>query len=150
MSTEIERKFLVDPDKLPNPSEWDHCYRIEQWYLVNTSELTVRVRIYDGAESFVTIKGKRVGIACPEYEFVNDYEDVDQLYKMVELFPCIKKTRREIAYGGYLWEVDFFDDGLILAEVELGDDKDGLVLPPWVTEEVSEDPKYFNCNMVKT
>jgi CYTH domain-containing protein len=36
-----------------------------------------------------------------------------------------------------------------LAEVELPSDTTQVSLPPWVGPEVSDDPRYFNSNLVR-
>lgn len=146
MSIEIERKFLVDSSKLPLP---DYIEEIEQWYLVNTKELTVRVRIYDDTDIEFTVKGSRVGLSCPEFNATVLPDDKDVLRKLLGGYPYLKKTRAGIYYRDELWEVDTFEDGLVVAEIELADEAIELPLPPWVTEEVTCDPRYFNCNMVK-
>jgi CYTH domain-containing protein len=38
---------------------------------------------------------------------------------------------------------------LIIAEVELDDVNDDIVLPNWIRKEVTEDPRYYNANLVK-
>lgn len=49
-------------------------------------------------------------------------------------------------WGEQKWEVDFFleeNEGLIIAEIELPSLESPLVLPEWVGEEVSQDPRYL-------
>ena len=51
-----------------------------------------------------------------------------------------------------IWEIDLFqgdNEGLVLAEVELESATQQFSLPSWIGEEVSEDPRYFNVNLVK-
>jgi adenylate cyclase len=46
-----------------------------------------------------------------------------------------------------LWEIDVFEganSGLVLAEVELADESQQVILPGWVLEEVSYDKRYYN------
>jgi CYTH domain-containing protein len=40
------------------------------------------------------------------------------------------------------------NDGLVVAEVELTSEDQAIERPPWVTDEVSEDPRYFNANLI--
>ena len=64
--------------------------------------------------------------------------------------PFIEKTRYRIAFEGLVWEVDEFHGenlGLIVAEVELTDPDQGVVLPPWVGEEVTGDSRYYNSSL---
>ena len=65
--------------------------------------------------------------------------------------PFIEKIRYKVEWGGLIWEIDEFDGlnkGLILAEVELSDPNQQISLPPWVGEEVTPDPRYFNSYLV--
>lgn len=64
----------------------------------------------------------------------------------------IEKIRYKIELAGLIWEIDEFDGvnkGLILAEVELSDENQQIELPSWIGQEVSDDSRYFNSNLVK-
>jgi CYTH domain-containing protein len=66
--------------------------------------------------------------------------------------PLIEKIRYKVEWGGLIWEIDEFEGvnkGLILAEVELSDEKQEIELPSWIGEEVSSNPRYYNRNLVK-
>jgi CYTH domain-containing protein len=63
----------------------------------------------------------------------------------------IEKRRHRVGYGGLVWEVDeFYGDnaGLIVAEVELKSEQQVFDKPPWAGEEVTDDPRYYNANLV--
>jgi CYTH domain-containing protein len=63
----------------------------------------------------------------------------------------IEKDRYRIPYGGHTWEVDEFfgdNDGLIMAEVEVESADQVVEKPEWVGKEVSDDPRYFNANLI--
>ena len=65
--------------------------------------------------------------------------------------PLIEKRRRIIEFAGLIWEVDeFFGDnmGLILAEVELEHEDQRFSKPAWIAQEVTDDARYFNANLV--
>jgi CYTH domain-containing protein len=65
--------------------------------------------------------------------------------------PIIEKNRYEIPLAGVTWEVDEFlgvNDGLIVAEVELQSEDQSFPKPDWIGEEVTDDPKYFNANLI--
>lgn len=144
---EIERKFLVTGEG------WRQTQGItyHQGYL-NTDEMrTVRVRTV-GEKGYISIKGESVGTRRPEFEYEIPVEDARQL--LVELCerPIIHKTRYNIEHKGVTWEIDEFADenqGLIMAEVGLPDVDYALVKPDWVGAEVTDDPRYFNANLVK-
>ncbi len=145
---EIERKFLV------NESLWAQLSkptpkRIQQAYLSNDSNCTVRVRT-KGTKGFLTIKGKSVGISRSEYEYEIPLEEAE---KMIAEF-CAKvlsKDRYEIQVGKHVWEVDVFHGKLaplIVAEIELGSEDEIFDLPDWVGKEVSDDVEYFNSRLI--
>ena len=52
----------------------------------------------------------------------------------------------------HLWEIDVFhgeNEGLIIAEVELEDEKEQINIPNWIGDEISDDERYFNFNLSK-
>lgn len=146
VAIEIERKFLVDKQKLRGLRYLSEEL-IAQGYLSNHP--TVRVRL-KGEHGFLTIKSRTNGISRQEFEYEIPTADAEQLLKMCGR-NVLKKYRRTIEYGGHVWEIDFFagrHTGLILAEVELTTPDERVDLPDWVTQEVSGDSRYFNSNLV--
>jgi CYTH domain-containing protein len=144
---EIERKFLVDVS-VWTPSSSGTLYR--QGYLSSDKERTVRVRL-QGAKGKLTIKGPTRGVTREEYEYDIPMEDAHKLLSLC-LKPLVEKTRYVEMFGGLAWEVDVFhgdNDGLVVAEVELTSEDQVVRLPPWALKEVSDDPRYFNANLVK-
>jgi adenylate cyclase len=86
-----------------------------------------------------------------EFEYPIPVEDAQEMLRTLCEQPLIEKTRYKIEWGGLIWEIDEFEGlnkGLILAEVELNNINQQIVLPPWVGEEVSQDPRYFNSQLV--
>jgi len=62
----------------------------------------------------------------------------------------IIKERITVKYEKY-WTIDIFEgenSGLVVAEIELKKEKEKFSLPPWVTKEVSNDPRYYNVNLI--
>ena len=142
MAKEIERKFIVDPAKLPdNLSGIDY----QQGYIsINDSGVT-RIRIIND-KAVLTIKSKTVEISRDEFEYDIPYEDALRLINLSQ-GEVIHKTRSVIEYENKTWEVDEFhgkNKGLWLAEIELTDEKEDFIKPNWVMEEVSKDKKYYN------
>jgi len=147
MPVEIERKFLVDKIKwgqVDKPIGLD-C---KQTYLNTDPNKTIRVRVL-GEKGYLTIKGKMKGLTRAEYEYEIPLEEANE---MISLFgeKVLEKTRCLINYKGKIWEVDVFagdNEGLIVAEIELGHEEEPFTKPEWVTEEVSTDPRYLNVNL---
>lgn len=147
MGIEIERKFLVDARKI-SAVNFTSEEKISQGYLSNNP--TVRVRLKDN-RGFLTVKTSTIGITRGEFEYEIPAADAEELLKLCGV-RVLKKIRRKISYGGHVWEVDFFEGrhkGLILAEVELSSPTESVYLPAWITREVSNNPRYFNSNLVK-
>ncbi len=148
MAIEIERKFLIQGDGWRELA-LGTVYR--QGYLASGSERTVRVRIA-GNSAYLTIKSASVGISRAEFEYEIPIADAAQMLDTLCDRPLIEKTRYKILHEGILWEVDEFsgeNQGLIVAEVELTDPDRAFALPDWIGQEVSDDPRYFNSNLVK-
>jgi CYTH domain-containing protein len=147
MPTEIERKFLLKNDQWRSLAKGtSYC----QGYLA-TGDCTVRVRLA-GEQGFLTIKGKTTGISRSEYEYAIPVNDAQEMLHNLCQRPLIEKTRYQIDWEGLTWVVDEFsgeNTGLILAEVELQDANQAIALPPWIGEEVSHDPRYYNSNLAK-
>ena len=147
MAIEIERKFLVDSRKLYGLKYLTE-EKISQGYLSNNP--TVRVRLKN-ERGFLTIKSSTIGISRQEFEYEIPAADAEEILKLCGRM-VLKKYRRTVSYGEHIWEIDFFagrHHGLILAEVELYSPDEPVKLPPWITKEVSGDPRYFNSNLVR-
>jgi adenylate cyclase len=147
MGTEIERKFLVEGDAWRQLAQG---VRYRQGYLSTVKERTVRVRTV-GEKGYLTVKGVKTGASGAEFEYEIPLEDADAMLDGLCERPLIDKTRYKIPYGGLTWEVDEFhaeNEGLVVAEVELeGEDQD-FEKPEWAGTEVSDDPRYFNANLI--
>jgi len=147
MGKEIERKFLVKGDSWRSQA---HGKRYRQGYLSTVKERTVRVRVA-GDQGYVTIKGITIGDTRPEYEYEIPLADANEMIDKLCERPFIEKTRYRIPQGEVVFEVDEFEGvnhGLIVAEVELKSEDQKFDKPGWLGDEVSNDPRYFNANLV--
>jgi CYTH domain-containing protein len=110
----------------------------------------VRVRIL-GEAAFLTVKGRKEGLTCPEFEYAIPVAEAQAMLAGVCLRPFIEKVRYRLDVNGVVWEIDEFtgeNRGLIVAEVELEDENMTIERPPWVGREVSCDPEYWNMNLM--
>ena len=149
MAQEIERKFLVAGDFRPFVRK---AIRIIQGYLSSAPERTVRVRI-KGEKGFITIKGKASEIGASRFEWEKEIpvDEVRELLKICEP-GVIDKTRYLVDAGNHTFEVDEFygdNEGLTVAEVELGSEDEAFEKPSWLGEEVTGDVKYYNSMLMK-
>lgn len=149
MPVEIERKFLVHPDRW-QPQDAQSHKMIRQGYLLSQPDKSIRIRT-DGEQGFITIKGQAQGRRRLEYEYVIP---INEAQEMLEHFAgnLIEKIRYEVYYAGKLWEVDQFEganEGLLMAEVELDHDDEVFEMPAWLGEEVTYDARYLNVNLAQ-
>ena len=144
MPIEIERKFLVAGNEWKSAAATYYC----QGYLNRDKHRTVRVRIA-GNRGILTIKGLSSGASREEYEYSIPLDDANAMLKLCD-GSVVEKNRRVIQHQGLNWEVDEFlgeNEGLVIAEVELESEDQVFELPDWVSQEVTDDPRYFNSNL---
>ena len=149
MAQEIERKFLVGGEFKQFAVAQS---RIIQGYLSTVPERTVRVRV-KGEQGFITIKGigSESGASRYEWEKEISISEVEELLKLCEQ-GVIDKTRYLVNAGEHTFEVDEFhgdNQGLVVAEVELGSEAEAFEKPPWLGPEVTGDARYYNAMLMK-
>jgi adenylate cyclase len=141
MAVEIERKFLVRKELLPQPlPEGDD---LEQGYL--GLEPVVRVRLVttpDGVRhAELTIKGKGT-LSRAEFNYPIPDEDAEALLRLCSR--SLRKVRRKLGR----FELDHFRErDLWLAEIELRQEGEGFERPSWLGEEVTENAEYANTRL---
>ena len=148
MGLETERKFLVMDDSWRSQAEGT---RYRQGYLNSDKERIVRVRTIKD-KGFLAVKGMTKEGTRTEYEYQVPISDAETLLDEICEKPLIEKDRYRITIGGVIWEVDEFfgeNKGLIVAEVELDNKAQVLDKPAWIGAEVTEDPRYYNSNLIK-
>lgn len=149
MPIEIERKFLLKNDSWR--SQVSSSARIRQGYLAPVSKASVRVRL-DGERANINIKSATLGVRRMEYEYSIPVDEAVEMLDQLCQTPQINKTRFKVKRGEHVWEIDeFYDDneGLIVAEIELGYESETFEKPEWLGEEVSGDARYYNVNLTK-
>ena len=146
MHIETEMKFLVLDDGFK--AQAVKSYRIRQGYLAHDSGRTVRVRIRDD-KGFLTIKGPAIVTGSrPEWEKEIPLQDAEELFLLCKP-GSVDKTRWIVPTGhdGRFFEVDEFhgdNDGLVMAEIELGSPDEPFERPSWLGKEVTDDERYYN------
>ena len=144
---EIERKYLIDKNKLPmNYNEYPY-HEIEQAYLC--TEPVVRVRRSD-YKYYMSYKSKGLMVR-EEYNLPLTKDGYEHLLEKADGI-IIKKKRYLIPYDGYTVELDIFEDsydGLVLAEVEFETEEQANTFqaPEWFGEDVTFDTKYHNSTL---
>ncbi len=171
MHIETERKFLVINDLYKKSAVASH--RIAQGYIAHDGGNTVRIRIQDRT-GILTIKGPMLGgMSRQEWEREIALEDAEALLGLCQ-GGIIDKTRHivpalpagdspcgafartglqsnaeqgESPAGTRCFEVDEFhgeNEGLVMAEIELGSEDEDFERPDWLGKEVTGDRRYYN------
>lgn len=149
MGTEVERKFLVTSDAWRAGVR--DALRMRQGYLPGIETASVRVRIA-GERAWLNIKSATLDVSRREYEVPIALKDAEEILELLCERPLIEKTRHHVPHGRHLWEVDVFEGenaGLVVAEIELRTPDEPFERPPWLGEEVSHDPRYYNVSLVR-
>ena len=149
MAVEIERKFLVKGEFRHLATENSE---ITQAYLSVVPGRTIRIRITD-SKAYITVKSPVLPNTFRRNEW--EYEiPVEDGWEMINL--CVPgkivKTRYFIPAGERKFEVDVFhggNEGLIIAEIELGSESEEFEKPEWLGAEVTGNPEYYNSNLIK-
>ena len=149
MAVEIERKFLVKGDFRKDIFSSE---RIIQGYMVALSQRSVRFRIR-GDRGYITIKGpgNETGTTRFEWEKEIPVNEVEELLRLADP-GTVDKTRHLVRNtdGIHIWEVDEFhgdNEGLIVAEIELGSEDESFDRPDWLGDEVTGDARYYNSRL---
>lgn len=154
MHIETERKFLVRNGGFK--AEAVAAHRMRQGYIAHENGRTVRVRISDST-GWLTIKGPSAnGISRQEWEKEIPLADAEDLFALCQS-GSIDKTRyivpvfSEASGGeGRFFEVDEFygdNEGLVVAEIELGSEDESFPHPSWLGPEVTGDHRYYNSQL---
>ena len=128
MPQEIERKFLVRDESYKAMAYKKK--RIRQGYICSERGRTVRY----------------------EWEHALSLQEAEDLMRLCEP-GMIDKTRYLVRWGTHVFEVDEFygeNNGLVVAEVELTDEKETFECPPFLGEEVTGQVKYYNSFLMKS
>jgi CYTH domain-containing protein len=160
---EREVKFLItNLDRVPIDFSDPYRETIEQGYIFNTPDKTLRVRAVGGYHGDLALKiGNDLNYRL-EYE-----EEISVEYAKLLLEEIcsstgfiIRKDRHVVneTHNGkkYCWTVDVYLDrfhSLIVAEHEYSEQQDitSIPLPDWVdiNQNITSDPRYLNCNLAK-
>ena len=147
---EIERKFLIRKDDLPQDLASYPCHRIEQGYLCTSP--VVRIRRQDD-DYFLTYKSKGL-MSREEYNLPLTAEAYEHLKPKADGI-LITKDRYVIPEkDGLTIELDVFHndyEGLLLAEVEFPseDAANTYIAPTWFGRDVTFSSEYHNSTLSK-
>lgn len=147
---EIERKFLLNRP-LEQVLAVPHTVAlIEQCYLGKTGEWTVRARrsISPRATScFLTLKKRETDRTSVEIETAIDMATYEKM--CAQSVRAVRKTRHTLQHGDHTWEIDLFEHGLVLAEIELQAEDEAFLVPEWLGADVTHDKAYRSNQIAK-
>jgi adenylate cyclase len=148
MPKEIERKFLLASDAWRSLAV--RSREMRQGYIAEAPRTSVRVRI-SADDAWLNIKCGGLAAVRDEFEYPIPLADARALLEAVAA-PLIEKTRHWVPYAGLEWEIDEFhgvNAGLVVAEIELDDERQSFSSPPWLGKEVTQLERYYNVNLVR-
>jgi len=93
---------------------------------------------------------RELAIKRQEYEYPIPVADAQIMLETL-CDQVLEKTRHLVGYDGAIWEIDEFigeNAGLIVAEIELQSENEIFARADWLGEEVSEDARYYNVNLI--
>jgi CYTH domain-containing protein len=144
---EIERKFLVANDAWRQSAV--RSVGIRDGLIAAYKDRKVRVRI-SGDIATVAIKGPRIGIVRPEFEYEIPIADAERMLSAICRDDTLEKQRFFVENAGATWHVDVYGgilQGIVIAEIELQQETEELILPHWIGKEITGDSFYKKINM---
>jgi CHAD domain-containing protein/CYTH domain-containing protein len=147
---EIERKFLLTG--LPSLDRAEGPVEIEQGYLPG-ERLIERLRRIQSDAGVELVRTVKEGSGLTRLEIEEDVApDVFARFWPLTDGRRLRKRRYRVPEGNLTWEIDeFLDRDLVLAEVELPEQRTEVPIPGWlqplVDREVTEDSAYTNFRL---
>jgi adenylate cyclase len=147
-SVEIERRFLIEAESIPNLRNFKYT-EIHQAY-VPCNGIVVRIRTAD-ENAYLTMKGPKKGASSDEFEYEIPFKDAQ---KLIRKYCNLKLSKRRyvIPHGDLKIELDLFKDnlrGLVIAEIEIPDENYPLEIPEWFGREITHDHEYTNIKLAE-
>ena len=148
MALEIERRFLIKND------QWKefvtHKDLIEQGYLsYNLKDWIIRIR-FNGKNFKIALKKHIKNFTNYEYEYLIPTSEGEKI--MATLTNTIKKERFFLEVNKRNWVVDCFKEEnfpLEIAEIELTKEKEEVILPSFLSREITGLKIFTNLSLTK-
>ena len=148
MALEIERRFLIKNDQWKNFIT--HKILIEQGYLsYNLKDWIIRIR-FDGNKFKIALKKHIRNFTNYEYEYSIPNSEGEKI--MATLTKSIKKERFFLEFDQREWIIDCFKDKnfpLEIAEIELNSETEEVIIPPFLSREITGLKIFTNLNLTK-
>lgn len=151
---EIEKKWLIDPERIPYDLSGAKVFHIEQTYINFSPEIRVR-NINEGEQYVFCLKYglTKDGVQRNEVETQVTREEYLELIKKKE-GNTIYKTRYQLLADGEIVAIDIFEgdlSGLAYMEIEFANMDEALAYetPDWVIKDVTDDVNYKNGHLAR-
>ncbi|MEN2773788.1 dockerin type I domain-containing protein [Acetivibrio clariflavus] len=151
---EIERKFLIDPNKIPYDLDFLDKYEITQSYISFSPE--IRLRNVDGTRFYLTVKANvdSNGLIREERNFWMTEEEYNNLFKKIEGNVIYKARYQGLDEHRRIFAIDIFKgdlEGLAYYEMEFPNEElaNSYIPPSWVGKEVTSDKRYKNGSLAQ-
>ena len=146
---EIERKFLVEKGSAYREAAFSSSHIVQGY--IPCEGATVRIRKRDD-RAYLTIKGRSMNGGLSRYEFETEIppQEADQLLLLCR-GGVVDKRRYLVKSGTHTFEIDEFygnNEGLLLAEVELGSEDEAFEKPHFIGKEVTGDRRFYNAHLL--
>jgi len=146
MALEIERRFLIKND---NWKEFiNKKIYIEQGYLSKSLDgWIIRIRL-TGKNSKIALKKHIKGFTSFEFEYSIPRKDGETI--MSSIPNTIKKERFFLEVEKKSWIIDCFKENnypLKIAEIELSDEEENILLPSFISKEITGMTHYSNFSL---
>ena len=146
MPLEIERRFLIKNDNWKKFITKKIC--IEQGYLSKSLDnWTIRIRLI-GKDYKIALKKHIKSFTNYEFEYSIPKKDGETIIS--NLSNTIKKERFFLEVEKKFWIVDCFKEDnypLEIAEIELANEEEDLVLPSFIAQEITGFKNYSNFSL---
>ena len=148
MALEIERRFLIKNDN------WKEFITkkifIEQGYLSKSlDDWIIRIR-FTGKDFKIALKKHIQSFTNFEFEYSIPQKDGETI--MSDLSNTIKKERFFLEVEKKSWIIDCFKEynyPLQIAEIELSNEQEDLILPSFISKEITGLKHYSNFSLAK-
>ena len=148
MALEIERRFLIEND------QWKefvtHKTFIEQGYLsYNSDDWITRIR-FNGKNFKIALKKHIRNFTNYEFEYLIPSIDGEKIISTLK--NTIKKERFFLEVDKRSWIIDCFKEKnypLVIAEIELREDKEEIMIPKFLSKEITGLKIYSNFSLSK-
>jgi len=152
---EIERKWLMEENKLPDDIKTYAGHRIIQGYLNPGEDYLIRVR-YNRSTQYPDNKVYKLEIKSSGLFFRDEwrYETTEENFKEIyeKCRRKISKTRYYMSVDHLQYEIDFYDAyDFITLEIEFDsiEEAENFQAPDWFGEEITYDTQFKNVNLAR-